>query len=121
MMTSTQKGYIFYTPSEKTRVFIYKMFLSENCKIIYEQSSPHDLDTLHNCICDLTHGDTLILWRIDKSIPKYHNKLSWITNILKQKVRIISLADRLTIDFSPEHPSSRFLYYLKNKSLDVRL
>lgn len=114
-MASLLKGYITYTPSVNTKVFIYNMFQSSNCSVIYEQSSPHDLDTLQSCINGLSPGNTLVLWRLDKSIPKYHNKINWLTSILSREVSIICLADRITIEHTPEHPLSRLCFFLKSR------
>lgn len=96
-MTSPRKGYIFYIESTNTRSFIRAKLLEANCDLIYEQTFPHDSQTLRTCLQELNPGETLVLWRVDKTIPKYHNKVTWLTDILARDIRIISLADMLTL------------------------
>lgn len=106
-------GYIAYTRCTNTRDFIEKKLIAAGCKKIVTQHYPYDSHALKSCLQELSKGDVLITWRLDKTIPKYQNKVLWVADILERGISILSLADRLTLSGELNHPGGRLCNYLK--------
>lgn len=106
-------GYIPYTPCENTQAFIQEKLRAVGCNEIIAQPACYDDKSLDACINGLKEGDTLITWRLDRTVPKYRNKVTWLTDILEKNIRVVALADHLELQKTSHHPGWRLCNYFK--------